>query len=73
MNEAIEEFKSRLQVGNRVKITKSVISEEKKKMKKVTVGRVVHKNRYVFVVELGTGAKTTYRYGEYQNIEILGR
>ena len=73
MNEAIEEFKSRLQVGNRVMITKSVISEEKKKMKKVTVGRVVHKNRYVFVVELGTGAKTTYRYGEYQNIEILGR
>ena len=73
MNEAIEEFKNRLQVGNRVKITKSVISEEKKKMKKVTVGRVVHKSRYVFVVELGTGAKTPYRYGEYQNIEILGR
>lgn len=73
MNEAIEEFRNRLQVGNRVKITKSIISDDRKKTKKVTVGRVVHKSRYVFVVELGTGAKTTYRYGEYQNIEILGR
>lgn len=34
MNEAIEEFKNRLQVGNRVKITKSIISDDRKKTKK---------------------------------------